>query len=196
MVKKIKQHSGYYGCDKCTQKGAWVVRRVTYPEVDKLTLRSNNTFRAEMTRRQENEDTPLSPFLSLPLDMVEQFPIDYMHQACLGVMKKLITVWIRGDKKVRMSAGQISSVTQRLLSLRKVIPSCFAWKPRNLEDIDRWKATELRQFGVYTGNIVHKGILADQLLYDHFMVFSVALSLLLCPTLAVKHNSYSKDLMK
>ncbi len=43
---------------------------------------------------------------------------------------------------------------------------------------------------------MHKGILADQLLYDHFMVFSVALSLLLCPTLAVKHNSYSKDLMK
>ncbi len=109
LVKKIKQYSGYYGCDKCTQKGAWVVWRVTYPEVDKLTLRSNDTFLAEMTRRQENEDTPLSPFLSLPLDMVEQFPIDYMHQACLGVMKKLITVWIRGDKKVRMSAGQISS---------------------------------------------------------------------------------------
>ncbi|KAF4118753.1 hypothetical protein G5714_000804 [Onychostoma macrolepis] len=94
-----------------------------------------------------------------------------------------------------MSAGQISNVTQRLLSLRKVIPSCFARKPRNLEDIDRWKATELRQFAVYTGKIVLKGILADQL-YDHFMVFSVALSLLLCPTLAVEHNSYSKGLMK
>lgn len=172
-----------------------MVGRVTYPEVDNLTLRSNDTFRAEMTRRQENEDTPVSPFLSLPLDMVQQFPIDYMHQACLGVMKKLITVWVRGDRKVRMSAGQISNVTQRLLSLRKVIPSCFARKPRNLEDVDRWKATELRQFAVYTGKIVLKGILADQL-YDHFMVFSVALGLLLCPTLAVEHNSYSKELMK
>ncbi|CAM4573670.1 unnamed protein product [Leuciscus chuanchicus] len=94
-----------------------------------------------------------------------------------------------------MSAEQISNVTQRLLSLRKVIPSCFARKPRNLEDVDRWKATELRQFAVYTGKIVLKGILADQL-YDHFMVFSVALGLLLCPTLAVEHNSYSKELMK
>lgn len=195
MVKNIKQYSGYYGCDKCTQKGTWVVGRVTYPEVDNLTLRSNDTFRAEMTRRQENEDTPVSPFLSLPLDMVQQFPIDYMHQACLGVMKKLITVWVRGDRKVRMSAGQISNVTQRLLSLRKVIPSCFARKPRNLEDVDRWKATKLQQFAVYTGKIVLKGILADQL-YDHFMVFSVALGLLLCPTLAVEHNSYSKELMK
>lgn len=24
MVKKIKQYSGYYGCDKRTQKGTWV----------------------------------------------------------------------------------------------------------------------------------------------------------------------------
>lgn len=152
------------------------------------------TYRAEMTRRQENEDIPMSPFLSLPLDMVEQFPIDYMHQACLGVMKKLITEWVRGDRKVRMSAGQINEVTQRLLSLREVIPSCFARKPRNLEDIDRWKATELRQFAVYTGKIMLKGILADQL-YEHFMAFSVALGLLLCPTLAVDHNSYYKELM-
>jgi len=136
----------------------------------------------------------MSPFLSLPLDMVEQFLIDYMHQACQGVMKKLITVWIRGDRKVRMSAGQINEVSQRLLSLRKAIPSCFARKPRNLVDIDRWKATELRQFAVYTGKIVLKGILADQL-YDHFMAFSVALSLLHCPTLTVDHNSYSKELM-
>ncbi|KAI2646228.1 Cap-specific mRNA (nucleoside-2'-O-)-methyltransferase [Labeo rohita] len=93
-----------------------------------------------------------------------------------------------------MSAGQISNVTQRLLSLQKFIPSCFARKPRNLEVIDRWKATELRQFAFNTGKIVLKGILADQL-YDHFMVFSVALSLLLCPTLAVEHNAYSKELM-
>lgn len=168
---------------------------MTYPKVDNLTLRTNDAYRAEMTRRQQNEDVPMSPFLSLPLDMVAQFPIDYMHQACLGVMRKLITEWVRGDRKVRMSAGQINEVTQRLLSLRKVIPSCFARKPRNLGDIDRWKATELRQFAVYTGKIVLKGILADPL-YEHFMAFSVVLSLLLCPTLAVEHNSYSKELMK
>jgi len=132
MIKQIKQYSGYYGCEKCTQKGTWVSGRVTYPEVDNLTLRTNDTYRGEMTRRQENEDIPMSPFLSLPLDMVEQFLIDYMHQACQGVMKKLITVWIRGDRKVRMSAGQINEVSQRLLSLRKAIPSCFARKPRNL----------------------------------------------------------------
>ncbi|XP_056617570.1 uncharacterized protein LOC130432294 isoform X1 [Triplophysa dalaica] len=194
MVKKIKQYSGYYGCDKCTQKGRWVSGRVTYPKVDNLILRSDETHCAEMIRREQNESIPVSPFLRLPMDMIAQFPIDYMHQACLGVMRKLITEWIRGDRKARMSAVQIKEVTQRLLSLRKAIPSCFPRKPRGLEDIDRWKATELRQFAVYTGKIVLKIILSDQL-YDHFMAFSVALSLLLSPSLAVNHNKYSTDLM-
>lgn len=72
----------------------------------------------------------MSRFLNLPLDMIEQFPIDYMHQACLGVMKKLITVWVRGDRKVKMSAGQINEATQRLLSLRKIIPSYFSKNQR------------------------------------------------------------------
>lgn len=194
MVKRIKQYSGYYGCDKCTQKGRWISGRVTYPQVDNLILHTNETYRAEMTRRQQNDDIPMSPFLRLPLDMIDQFPIDYMHQACLGVMKKLITEWIRGDRKVRMSAGQTQAVSQRLLSLKAAIPSCFPRKPRGLEDIDRWKATELRQFAVYTGKIVLKGILSDQL-YDHFMGFSVALSLLLSPSLAVDYNSYTSELM-
>ncbi|XP_058260359.1 uncharacterized protein LOC131362404 [Hemibagrus wyckioides] len=190
----LENGQGYYGCDKCPQRGMWVSGCVTYPEVDNLTLHTDETHRAEMERRQDDEAIPVSPFLRLPLDMIDQFPVDYMHQACLGVTKKMITKWIRGDRNVRMSAGQIDEVSQRLLSYRKSIPSSFARKPRRLEDIDRWKATELQQFAVYTGKIALKGILADQL-YDHFMIFSVALGLLLSPNLAVEYNSYSTELM-
>ncbi|KAA0708859.1 hypothetical protein E1301_Tti011794 [Triplophysa tibetana] len=58
MVKKIKQYSGYFGCDKCTQKGTWISGRVTYPEVDNLTLRTNEAFRAEMAIQMST--SPLS----------------------------------------------------------------------------------------------------------------------------------------
>jgi len=40
MVKCVKQFSGYYGCDRCTQKGSWD-GRMTYPDVDNLTLRTD-----------------------------------------------------------------------------------------------------------------------------------------------------------
>lgn len=194
MVKGTKLCSGYNGCDKCTQKGTWVDGRVTYPAIQDVILRTNDTFRTEMASR-EMEGQAVSPFLQLPIDMIKQFPIDYMHQACLGVMRKLIVEWVRGQRKNRMSAGQIKEVSQRLATLRQVIPDCFARKPRSLEEIDRWKATELRQFALYTGKQVLKGIL-DKQLYNHFLVFSVALCILVSPKLANDYSSYAKSLME
>ena len=32
-IKQVKGHSGYYGCDKCKQKGAWD-GKVIFPEVN------------------------------------------------------------------------------------------------------------------------------------------------------------------
>ncbi len=70
----------------------------------------------------------------------------------------------------------------------------FARKPRGLEDIDRWKATELRQFALYTGKIVLKGIISKQL-YEHFLVFSVALSILVCPRLTEQYSHNAEEML-
>lgn len=36
FVKNIKSHNGYFGCDKCTQRGVYLTDywRMTFPEVD------------------------------------------------------------------------------------------------------------------------------------------------------------------
>ena len=34
FIKNIMGHSGYFGCDKCSQEGEYVEGKVTFPEMD------------------------------------------------------------------------------------------------------------------------------------------------------------------
>lgn len=92
--------------------------------------------------------------------MVSQFPLDYMHLVCLGVMKR------------RLGSRVIDDISQHLLNLKSHIPSEFARKPRSLKEIDRWKATEFRQFLLYTGPVVLAEILHPNM-YKNFLLLSV-----------------------
>ena len=89
-----------------------------------------------------------------------------------------------------MSAGHVDEISRKLTDLQPFIPTIFARKPRGLDVIDRWKATELRQFLLYTGKLVLKDILRGEL-YDNFQVLSVAMCILACPKTASLHNRYA-----
>ncbi len=91
-----------------------------------------------------------------------------------------------------MSAEE--TVSRKLTSLQRSIPKSFAQKPRSLTELDRWKATEFRQFLLYPGKICLEGILQPEL-YDHFMFLSVATCILIHPTLAQTHNDFAHQLM-
>lgn len=85
MVKNVKLNSGYSGCDKCNQYGEYV-GRVTYQEIEDQELRTDTAFRDQLDK--EHHHNSVSSFCELPVDMVKSFSIDYMHQVCLGSMKK------------------------------------------------------------------------------------------------------------
>ena len=191
LVKATKLYSGYYGCDKCSQSGLWV-GRMTYPEVQNVPLRTDTSFRNQYNEEHHHGKPP---FCNLAIDMVTTFPIDYMHQLCLGVMKKLIIAWMRGKKEVRISARQINEISSKLVNLKGCIPHCFARKPQSLLEVDRWKATEFCQFLLYTGKVVLKGILPQDL-FQHFMCLSIASSILVSPQLAQQHLNYAKELLE
>jgi len=190
MVKGAKLYSGYAGCDKCTQRGKWL-GRMTFAEVENLEMRTDVSFR---NQSQPEHHHGVSPFCELPVDMVLQFPIDYMHQCCLGVMRKLLLSWLRGKPAVRMSANNASEISRRLIELRRCVPKLFSRKPRSLLEVDRWKATEFRLFLLYIGKLVLKGILRDEL-YNNFLILSVAMSFLVSPSLARVHHEYAQQLL-
>lgn len=109
--------------------------------------------------------------------------------------KKLLITWIRGPRaQNRLSSGQIKQVSQNRVSLAPYVPKEFARKPRGLEVVDRWKATEFRQFLLYTGPYVLKGILMNSL-YKHSMCLSVAISILVNEQLARHYSDYASRLL-
>lgn len=115
--------------------------------------------------------------------MVSQFPLDYMHLVCLGVMKR------------RLGSRVIDGISQHLLNLNSHIPSEFARKPRSLKEIDRWKATEFRQFLLYTGPVVLAEILHPNM-YNNFLILSVGIHILINKGLCQRYNDYAEQLLK
>lgn len=113
--------------------------------------------------------------------MVTQFPLDYMHAVCLGVTKKLLHTWISGKGNVKLCYRLIDLVSKNLVAFKLFMPSEFNRKPRSLTELCRWKATELRSFLIYLGPVVLKDVL-DIAIYEHFLLFHSAMSILLSKT--------------
>ncbi|CAN8027011.1 unnamed protein product [Ixodes persulcatus] len=155
FVKKVKGHTGYHGCERCNQRGLHLEGRMTFPELD-APKRTDRTFR---DREDVLHHLGHSPFEDIELDMITLFPLDYMHLVCLGVMRRLLQAWLRG--RGCLSTAQKQKLTERLELCGKSFPPYFQRKPRGVDVVERWKATEFRSFLLYVGPIVLKGLLPD-----------------------------------
>jgi hypothetical protein len=119
---------------------------------------------------------------------IAQFPLDYVHLVCLGVTRRLLTFLKREPKTWKLSSRHELQISEKLILLHGNMSSEFARQPRSLIELDRWKATEFRQFLLYTGPVVLRGILPDNL-YQHFLSLSIAISIMLDMNTA-KRSSY------
>ncbi|KAG1681456.1 PiggyBac transposable element-derived protein 4 [Nymphon striatum] len=149
-VKCIKGHSGYNSCERCIQKGVHT-GRVTFPEFGAKLL--TDTEFNDM--RDKAHHTGISPLKELGVGFVSQFVLDYMHLICLGIVWTILFLWMKGPLKSRFSANLLSVISRNLVDVRQSLPREFARKPKSLSEFKMWKATEFRQFLLYTG--VHTG---------------------------------------
>jgi len=190
FVKCIKGHTGYYGCEKCVQRGRHVEGKLTFPDVN-ATKRTNETF-AKQTNDEHHKG--VSPLISAGIGLVTDFPLDYMHLVCLGIMKRLILYWLRGDNTVRVSAREVSVWSDTLSQFAPFVCSEFIRKPRSFADIDRWKGVELRNFLLYFGPLLLRSNISDKM-YHHFMLLSVAIRILSSTLLCHSLRPYAATLL-
>lgn len=93
-------------CAKCTQLGKTVDGRRLFLDTNPI-LRTVVTFREGMPSAFENA---ASPFETLEIDMIKQFPLDYMHLLCLGVTEKLILLWVNNNGKSKEALARLSTL--------------------------------------------------------------------------------------
>ncbi|XP_066585747.1 uncharacterized protein [Prorops nasuta] len=190
FVKGVKSHTGYNGCEKCEDEGEWRDNRMVFL-IEHALLRTDEAF---LLRKVEDHHISVSPFEAAGLKMISQFPLDYMHLVCLEVTKRLIKFWLKGVKSVKLSSSQIHSLSTDLKLMKPYISSEFNRKPRGLDELDRWKATELRTFLLYTGFLAMASYLSDDYL-RHFYCLQCAITILCNPFDYSVNGDYAHQLL-
>lgn len=195
FILKVKGHTGYYSCIKCTQKGEVFKNKLVFRPNEISELRTNESFRMRVNSEHHNQMSPIA-LESLDIDMVKQIALDYMHIVCLGVMKSLLHSWtkVKGEN-FSLSSWKIRELSEKLTSVRGSIPCEFVRKPRHMNDLDRWKASEFRQFLLYTGPFILKNILNEER-YTHFLKLSLAIRILLQEENCILNNRCAEKLLR
>ena len=194
FLKCIKSHSGYFSCERCEAKGQWN-GRVVFHDNNSFTSthRTDDKFNNQQYEMHQNARSPL---IDAGIQCITSFPLDYMHLVCLGVMKRILLFLKQGPKECKLSFRHISEISDSLESLAGQMPSEFARQPRSLSEIERWKATEFRQFLLYTGPLVLHGVLSNNV-YNHFLMLTVIMSILLNTNNAERNHylCYAEELL-
>ena len=139
LLKCTIGHSGYFSCERCITKGVYDhgIRMVDI----NAPLRTDDEF-GQFS--YESHQRKLSPICRLGFPMVSGFVLDPMHLVFLGVVKKLISIWIS-----QLSRTVRDGISAELEAVAQYTPSQFQRKPRGLDCFDLWKAVEFRFFILY-----------------------------------------------
>lgn len=177
FLKCIKGHNAYNSCEQCTIEGKYVNHRVTfnYQPQERILPRTEEEFSSLSYPLHQHE---LSPLVDAGLSCIQSFVLDYMHLVCLGVVRRILVFLKQGPRECKISHRQIGEISSKLEALNGILPREFARQPRSLASQERWKATEFRQFLLYTGPVVLRAVLPDSFYY-HFLSLTVAMSILL-----------------
>ena len=171
FLKNVWNHSSSYPCERCHVKGDRCFNDEEAPK------RTNKTVLI-MNKSHNKGPTPLS---KCGIKLVSEFVLDYMHLVLLGVVKRLLFLWLynKFDKpKVRIKPSTVRSISARLLSYIEYCPKEFSRKPRSLSEWRMFKATELRTFLLYTGMVALKDKVHINV-YKNFLLLVCAMRIFL-----------------
>jgi hypothetical protein len=197
LVSGTIGHTSVFSCHYCDFSHIKLDYYNYFPPY-KGVARTNESFSNRMYLRHHLPfyKDHITAFEECGTDMIKQFPLDVMHLIDLGVMKKLLKFILSGECYGRsLNKDDILALSITLESYVECTPSEFTRNPRNLKDISQWKATEFRQFIHYTGIVLLKEKIDDNLYY-HFLLLHCAYRLLSHPETCQSNVSSAQTLLE
>lgn len=176
FLKEIIGHSGYFSCERCEEEGEYL-RKVKKNIKTKgakghvCLIGTNAPLRTdESFRNQENKEhhKGVSPLEELPIDMVRDVPLEYLHLILYGNMKRLLTLWMEGTMNFKFSDSDISEISEKHIQANATKPSELVKPNRSLNCLSFWKAAEFRTFLLKTGPIALQKTLPLEM-YNNFL---------------------------
>ena len=136
FLKGIISHTGYSSCERYCVHGSHEGRVVFNEEIE-YPKRNWETFK---DFGYSNGQLIVSLLVEIGIDVINLFPLDYIHLVCLGAVQRILNYLKKGPCG-KVSANNINEISMLLLSLNGHMPSEFVRQPCSFKDLDRWKFT-------------------------------------------------------
>lgn len=123
-ILSTKGHAGYSSCTRCQIEGERI-NNTCFLGTNFL-KRTHLNFLNRTDEDHHVNDT-ISILTEVPeLDLVNDFSLEYMHLVCLGVVKKMLFLWLGIFKKatvsVRLSNSDVSKISNHLINNFELFP--------------------------------------------------------------------------
>ncbi|OXA39242.1 hypothetical protein Fcan01_25989 [Folsomia candida] len=193
FITCTKYHSGFSACSKCNQIGERYLNRTIF-STSSGSLRKDADFLS--VEDDDDHHRGKTILVNLNVGLVSKVPYEYMHLICLGVTRKLLNLWTSGPPNyLKFSGSLINDISAALLKQQKFVPCDFNRKPRALDELPRWKATEYRFFILYVGPVILENKIPEPY-YQHFLALHVAVQIFSSDDLIKKYGDYADKRMQ
>lgn len=194
FVTGCTYHTGKNSCPKCMQKGSYSDHKVVF-ELETRQPRTDDNFlkRVDKDYHQQVFLNTSNVLETIGIGMVSQFPVEPMHLVDLGIVRKMLIAMCKN--KTGNYKCNIREINSRLMRISNHIPCEFARNQRTLEHLFLWKATEFRTFLMYTGVVVLKGAVHDDLYY-HFLLLHSSIRILSCKHSCSSNLQTAREMIK
>lgn len=174
LLLEIKYFNGYSSCPRCRILGISIDRRMSFVGLN-FESRTDTEFRHRIDPKHHRNQQKI-PIEELNVDCVKDFVCDSMHACFLGVVKFQLKgfILVKG-KPYSFSKKQIEDLNKLIDNIEW--PREFGRHLRNMNYINIFKATELKNFLFYVGIALLKDFL-DPVRYEHFLKLALAMRIL------------------